>query len=152
MVDSHTRLLILGTMPGVASLAKGEYYAHPQNQFWKIIFALYAPGQTPKHYAEKIQLMRENHLGLWDVLQFCERQGSLDSNIKNPEENDLPGLLKQHPNIEKILFNGQESHRLFHRKFGPLIPLEKHILPSTSPAHTLQFELKLAAWQKALSH
>jgi hypoxanthine-DNA glycosylase len=151
IVHPQTRVLILGTMPGAASLAKGEYYAHPQNQFWKIMFAIFAPGTTPETFTEKRTLIQNNQLGLWDVLQYCEREGSLDTNIKNPEENDLPGLLEQHPNIQKIIFNGQESHRLFHKKFGHLVRLEKHILPSTSPAHTLKFELKLAAWQKALT-
>jgi hypoxanthine-DNA glycosylase len=151
IVNPQTRVLILGTMPGAASLAKGEYYAHKQNQFWKIIFHIFAHGTTPENFTEKVTLMQNNQLGLWDVLQYCERQGSLDSNIKNPEENDLPGLLEQYPNIQKIIFNGQESHRLFHKKFGHLIRLEKHILPSTSPAHTLKFEHKLAAWQKALT-
>ncbi|MBS7786636.1 DNA-deoxyinosine glycosylase [Flavobacterium sp. CYK-55] len=152
IVNPQTRVLILGTMPGAASLAQSEYYAHPQNQFWKIMFTIFAYRTTPETFVEKVKLIQQNHIGLWDVLQYCEREGSLDSNIKNPEENDLPGLLKQYPNIQKIIFNGQESHRLFHKKFGHLIHLEKHIMPSTSPAHTLEFEHKLAAWQKALNH
>ncbi len=137
-------------MPGVASLTQGEYYAHKQNKFWNIICSIYNQGVVPENFAEKKALILNNRLALWDVLKHCERAGSLDSNIKNPEENDLIGLLQQHPNIQKIIFNGQESHRLFDKKFGGIIQLEKHILPSTSPAHTLKFEHKLAAWQKAL--
>jgi len=137
-------------MPGVASLTEGEYYAHKQNQFWKIISTLYNQANIPEHFADKKALILNNRLALWDVLKHCERTGSLDSNIKNPEENDLIGLLQQHPNIRKIIFNGQESHRLFDKKFRGIIQLEKHILPSTSPAHTLKFDQKLAAWQRAL--
>lgn len=137
-------------MPGVASLTQGEYYAHKQNQFWNIICLIYNQGVVPEHFADKRALILNSNLALWDVLKHCERAGSLDSNIKNPEENDLMGLLHLHPNIQKIIFNGQESHRLFHKKFGEIIQLEKHILPSTSPAHTQKIEHKLAAWQKAL--
>lgn len=137
-------------MPGVASLTQGEYYAHKQNKFWNIICSIYNQGAVPENFAEKKALILNNRLALWDVLKHCERAGSLDSNIKNPEENDLIGLLQQYPNIQKIIFNGQESHRLFNKKFGHLVTLEKEILPSTSPAHTLKFEHKLAAWQRAL--
>ncbi len=150
LIDANAHTLILGTMPGTASLTQNQYYAHAQNQFWKIIGTLYNEGNIPENYTAKKALLQKNGLALWDVLKHCERIGSLDSNIKNPEENDLPGLFKQHPNLQKIVFNGQESHRLFHKKFGHLITVEKHILPSTSPAHTLKFEHKLAAWKKAL--
>ena len=150
IVNTETETLILGTMPGAMSLQKQEYYAYKQNQFWKIMFTVFANGQVPEIFEHKVALLQQNHIGLWDVLANCERQGSLDIHIKNHTENDITGLLQQFPKIKKILFNGKESHRYFMKKFGTIDGISLHVLPSTSPANTVRFELKLSEWQKAL--
>ncbi len=150
IVDRESKLLVLGTMPGVTSLQKYEYYGYPQNQFWKIMFTTFSQLPVPTDFEEKIALLRENNIAVWDVLQDCERQGSLDSKIKNHMENDIPKLLKDHPQISRILFNGKESHRYFVRAFGVIDGIEYFTMPSTSPAYTLKFEEKLKIWQKAL--
>ena len=112
-INSQTETLILGTMPGVASLQKQEYYAHKRNHFWKIIYNLFSSLPISEIYIEKIKLLKENRLGLWDVLENCERKGSLDVHIKNQKENDFQSLFKEFPHIQKIIFNGKESHRYF---------------------------------------
>ena len=149
-VNADTEILVLGTMPGVMSLTKQEYYAHKQNSFWKIMFTLYSDGKIPELFAERVALLQQNNIGLWDVLAHCERKGSLDTNIKNQIENDIPALLKLYPNIKKILFNGKESYRYFSRKFGNIDTVEIHVMPSTSPANTVKFEEKFRLWRGGL--
>ena len=150
IVNENTKILILGTMPGVQSLAKLQYYAHPQNQFWKIIYSTYATHPVADLFEEKIALLQQHHLGLWDVLAYCERKGSLDVHIKNQIENDISDLIRQFPKIKKILFNGKQSYQYFQRKFGQIEGVSCHVMPSTSPAHTMKFEQKLLQWQRAL--
>lgn len=137
-------------MPGARSLEKQEYYAHKQNAFWRILYHLYSDIPVPEVFQEKVQFLADNHIALWDVLDHCERIGSLDSNIKNHLENDIPGLLKDFPNIRKIIFNGQQSHKFFLKKFGQIDGIQYEVAPSTSPAYTMKFEDKLAAWRRAL--
>ncbi len=145
-----SKILILGTMPGVMSLTKQEYYAHKQNQFWKIMFSLFGQAPVPEIFSEKVQLLHDNRIALWDVLQHCEREGSLDSNIKNQVENDIPSLLAMHPKIRTIVFNGQQSHKFFIRKFAQIEGIQYLVMPSTSPAHTMKFEDKRKAWSALL--
>ncbi|NHM07467.1 DNA-deoxyinosine glycosylase [Flavobacterium sp. CYK-4] len=150
ITSPNAQILILGTMPGAMSLQQQEYYAHKQNQFWKILFTVFSDGIVPENFEFKVQLIKENRIVLWDVLANCEREGSLDVNIKNHQENDIPGLLQEFPGIRKILFNGKESHRYFMKKFGNLDGIEFHVMPSTSPANTVKFEEKLKSWCEAL--
>ncbi len=152
IVDTETEILILGTMPGAMSLQKQEYYAYKQNQFWKIMFTVFADGKVPEMFTERVALLTQNQIGLWDVLANCERQGSLDIHIKNQTENEIPALLQEFPRIKKILFNGKESHRYFMKKFEHIDGIEFHVLPSTSPANTVKFEFKHNAWHEALVH
>jgi hypoxanthine-DNA glycosylase len=151
LVNQSARTLILGTMPGARSLEMQQYYAHKQNAFWKIMYALFSAAPVSDRFSEKVQLLTDNHIALWDVLDNCERAGSLDSNIKNHIENDIPGLLHDFPNIKKIIFNGQQSHKFFVKKFGYIEGIRYEVVPSTSPAHTMKFEDKLKAWQNALA-
>jgi hypoxanthine-DNA glycosylase len=150
IVNPDAEILILGTMPGAMSLAKQEYYAHKQNHFWKILFSLLADLPVPESFADKVALLNQNNITLWDVLAYCEREGSLDSNIKNYVENDIPGLLASHPKIKKIVFNGQQSHKFFMKKFGPMDGIDFYVMPSTSPANTVKFEDKRKAWATVL--
>lgn len=151
IVNGNAEILILGTMPGAMSLARQEYYAHRQNHFWKIIFSLFSALPVPENFADKINLLHQNKIALWDVLAYCEREGSLDSNIKNHVENDILGLLKSHPKIRTIVFNGQQSHKFFMKKFGQIDGIDFYIMPSTSPAHTIKFEEKLQAWSRIMN-
>jgi hypoxanthine-DNA glycosylase len=149
-IDKNAEVLILGTMPGAMSLFKQEYYAHKQNAFWKIMFSLFSELPVAEDFEDKKKLLGQNNIALWDVLKNCEREGSLDTNIKNHVENDIEGLLAEYPNIRKILFNGKESYKYFQRKFGTIENVGIIVLPSTSPANTIKFEKKLEAWREAL--
>ena len=148
--DENAEILILGTMPGAMSLLKQEYYAHKQNHFWKIMFTLFGALPIPEKFEDRIKILKQNHIALWDVLANCEREGSLDSNIKNHIENDILGLLKSHPKIKTIVFNGQQSQKFFLKKFGVIDGIRFCVMPSTSPAYTLKFENKLEAWSQIL--
>ncbi|WP_367770008.1 DNA-deoxyinosine glycosylase [Flavobacterium sp. WC2421] len=145
-INSETEILILGTMPGIASLEKQEYYAHPRNHFWKIMYTLLDSLPISVVFEEKIKLLQNNKIGLWDVLENCERNGSLDINIKNQKENDFETLFKNYPTITKIIFNGKESHKYFLKKFGQIKGITYYVMPSTSTANTMSFEKKLEIW------
>ena len=149
-VNSSTEILILGTMPGVASLEKEEYYAHQRNHFWKIMHTLLDQLPISEIFEEKIKLLQTNKIGLWDVLENCERKGSLDIHIKNHKENDFETLFKNFPSINKIVFNGKESHKYFLKKFGQIEGITYYVMPSTSPANTMTFENKLKIWSSFL--
>lgn len=152
--DINTQTIIIGTMPSVASLAKQQYYAYPHNCFWKIISITFNAGKNFKTYPEKISILQKNHLGLWDALQACTREGSLDSNIKNGKPNNFPFLVTQCPQLKRLLFNGQKAYAFFmkyHRDWLCQTGLEFAILPSTSPAHArATFDEKLLTWQATL--
>jgi hypoxanthine-DNA glycosylase len=145
-VNSQTKILILGTMPGIASLEKQEYYAHKRNHFWKIMYTLLDNLPISEIFEEKIQLLQANNIGLWDVLENCERKGSLDIHIKNQKENDFETLFKEFPGLSKIVFNGKESHKYFLKKFGQIKGITYYLMPSTSPANTMSFDNKLKIW------
>lgn len=146
LVDSNTKILILGTIPGIASLTKQEYYGNPRNHFWRIMYTLFDTLPVSDSFEEKIQLLQKNKIGLWDVLENCERKGSLDIHIKNHKENDFEMLFKQYPEIHTIVFNGKESHKYFIKKLGQIEGITYYVMPSTSPANTMSFENKLKIW------
>jgi hypoxanthine-DNA glycosylase len=133
-------------MPGIASLEKQEYYAHPRNHFWKIIYTLFNNMPVSGVFDEKISLLQANRIGLWDVLENCERKGSLNIHIKNQTENDFESLFREFPGITKIVFNGKESYRYFLKKFGQIEGISYYEMPSTSPANTMSFDNKLKIW------
>lgn len=114
-IDSNTKILILGTMPGIASLTKQEYYANPRNHFWRIMYTLFDTLPVSDSFEEKIQLLQKNKIGLWDVLENCERKGSLDIYIKNHKENDFEMLFKQYPTIHTG-YAGTDVHHERHIK------------------------------------
>ena len=151
IVNSETKILILGTIPGVASLAKQEYYGHPRNHFWSILFELLNTMPVSNVFEDKVKTLQNHKIGLWDVLKNCQRHGSLDIHIKKPLENDFEGLLKQFPNINKIVFNGKESHRYFFKKFGQIQGITYYTMPSTSPANTMSLEKKIEIWAQFLN-
>ncbi len=149
----HARVLILGTMPGRESLRVREYYANPGNSFWSIMGDLFGfPHESP--YSVQIERLKTEDIALWDVLQVCEREGSLDSNIVlgNAEPNDFETFFVEHPRIRRICFNGQKTAELFRRLVSPKVPaVERYelvVLPSTSPANThLGHEQKVSQWK-----
>jgi hypoxanthine-DNA glycosylase len=148
LVSSHTRLLILGSFPGTASLAAQQYYGHRQNQFWKILQAIWpcCPLSTGiDSYKIRSEWLLDKKLGLWDVYAACERKGSLDSSIRQPQVNDFSQLRLWCPDLRAIAHNGAESYK--HARPAQLLGLPVHKLPSTSPANaSWSFERKLAAW------
>lgn len=150
--DAHT--LILGSMPGVQSLAAGAYYAHPRNAFWPIVSRLLGLSAAAS-YDQRTRALRENGFALWDVLEACIRPGSLDGAILKGSRvpNDFRGFLAQHPRITRIAFNGAEAERSFRIFVAPSLEMgtiRTMRLPSTSPAYTLTFDRKLAAWRTGL--
>lgn len=151
IIDNNSKILILGSIPGVKSLEKQQYYGHPQNKFWKIIFELFHKEFTDD-YDERITVLKKHHIALWDVIDSCERKGSLDSEIKNEEANQIEELLKNHPNITAIFCNGGKSYKNLHKLLGKNFKIPIYLLPSTSPLHTISFERKLEDWKKILEY
>ncbi len=153
VAGEDARVLVLGTMPSPASLAAGFYYAHPQNQFWRIMEALVGvPAAAPP--AVRAEGLKRARIALWDVCRACIRPGSADAAIREVVPNDFAAFLARHPHIRAVFFNGATAERLFRRHVQPeLAPLALHLerLPSTSPAHaTRSFADKLAAWRAIL--
>ncbi len=152
---SSARILILGSMPGEASLKAGQYYAHTRNTFWKIMGELIGfDPQAP--YEQRVTALKLAGIALWDVLHSCYREGSLDSAIKNDSivVNDFNAFLAQHPHITRVCFNGAAAAQCYQKH---VLPTCKHTaihymrLPSTSPAHAaLSFEQKVMAWRAAI--
>jgi len=149
---SSAQVLILGSMPGQASLDAQQYYAHPRNSFWPIMGALF-DFDSQFVYQKRIESVKQAGVAIWDVLQSCYRPGSLDADIDESSitANDFHSFLKQHSNIQAIFFNGAKAEQSF-RKYvlpglGELVPDTLVKLPSTSPAHAaMSFEQKLAQW------
>ena len=156
VIGHRPRIIILGSMPGVASLEAVQYYAHPRNAFWPIMAELFAIDHQAS-YAERIRQVTRLPLILWDTLQSCHRPGSLDSNIaaNSARANDFPQLLQNYPEIKAILFNGATSEKYFKQLVVPRLDagydIELLRMPSTSPAHAgMSFERKLDAWRRLL--
>ncbi|MBS0294535.1 MAG: DNA-deoxyinosine glycosylase [Proteobacteria bacterium] len=159
VVGPDTRVLVLGSFPGRASLAAQQYYGHPRNHFWRILAALWPQHPLPgrEDYAARCDWLLARGLGLWDVYAACEREGSLDTSIRNAQVNDFAGLLIQAPGLAAIAHNGGESFRHARAvRSGMGLDGQARIatlrLPSTSPANaSWSFEKKLTAWGEALA-
>ncbi len=159
IANDQARVLILGSMPGIASLRAVQYYAHPRNQFWPIMASILGIDLVALAYPQKHQALLDAGIALWDVLQSCHRPGSLDADIA-PDSivvNDFATFFQQHPAIRQIYFNGAAAEQHFKRRVEPLLTFRQaprppsslsfQRLPSTSPAHTLDFPEKLTAWR-----
>ncbi|MEO5626630.1 MAG: DNA-deoxyinosine glycosylase [Dokdonella sp.] len=157
-VGVDCRVLVLGTMPGVRSLTAGQFYAHPRNLFWPFMGTLY--GAAPElAYAARIAHLHHAGIGLWDVLEHCERKGSLDSDIRagSVVPNDIPSLLDKHTTIDVIALNGKEASRIFAQRIAPRIGAARFArttilaLPSTSPANaSIPRAIKLERWSELM--
>jgi hypoxanthine-DNA glycosylase len=150
-VTQTSNILILGTMPGTRSLELNQYYGHNQNNFWKFMF-LILKEDFSNDYQTRKELLQKNNIALWDVLQFCDRVGSLDSAIKNEIANDFETFLTQHPKIKTIIFNGQKAAAFFKKYVHLKKEYQLVTLPSTSPANASKnFQSKLEEWQAAIT-
>jgi hypoxanthine-DNA glycosylase len=149
IIDRRTTTLILGSFPSEASLAAGQYYAHPRNQFWRLLGAVLEEPLAELDYAERAARVRAHRVGIWDVLDACRRPGSLDAQIRDPRPNDFAVLREMAPELHVVLFNGGAAGR-FARQFAAA-GLVTAVLPSSSPAHAgRSFEQKLALWRAAM--
>ena len=155
-LGSQPRVLVLGSMPGSASLAQAEYYAHPRNDFWRIVDDVFSIPRT-RGYAARVAALNDAGIGLWDVLAECHRAGSLDAAIagEGRRHNDIIGVLEAHPRIARVLLNGAFAATAFQRlaRAGRDLPpaVECIRLPSTSPANaSIPYRRKLALWDEAL--
>jgi hypoxanthine-DNA glycosylase len=147
VVDAQIRLLVLGSLPGDASLAQGQYYGHRQNRFWQLMSEVIGVDMPSLEYPARLAALLKNGVGLWDVIAEAQREGSLDARIRDQANNDLIGLLADLPCLTTIAFNGGTAARL------GLKVLQEHAnryrivkLPSSSAAHTLPYKEKLRAW------
>jgi len=151
VIDKNTEILILGSLPSDISISKGEYYANPQNQFWRIIFTIYNNGVQVVDYKKKLDLLLINKIGLWDVLTEANRPGSLDSNIKQEVLNDFCGLFMEYPKIRLLAFNGDKAFNLYLKKRAGLPQINLVRLTSSSSANTSKkLLLKVKEWQVVL--
>ncbi|RFU46180.1 DNA-deoxyinosine glycosylase [Paraburkholderia sp. DHOC27] len=151
VVDNGTHTIILGSFPGEASLAATQYYAHPRNQFWRLVGAVL--GEASLHeipYDQRLIRVLAHGIGIWDVLDACHREGSLDSAIRHAQPNDFASLRAHAPQLKKVCFNGKTAGR-----FAPVIGAAGYVtlvLPSSSPANAmLSFDQKLRLWRDILT-
>jgi TDG/mug DNA glycosylase family protein len=146
VIDKKSQVLILGSMPGVESLRKQEYYANPRNQFWPIICSILG-FEVELSYPDRLERLKSNRVALWDILASCDRDGSSDAKITNGTANDFDKLFHDYKNIRFVFFNGTKAAALFKKHASvELLPDYSVILPSTSPAYTITAEKKAAEW------
>ncbi|WP_308637270.1 DNA-deoxyinosine glycosylase [Paenibacillus silvisoli] len=156
-IGAGARVLVLGSMPGAESLAKQQYYANARNHLWRVVYGLF--GLTPdEEYEDRLAFAKARGIALWDTIASCQREGSLDANIREELPNDIPGLLAEYPSVRCIACNGTKSYDTFRKNFGSL--LEQHgitllKLPSTSPIPTPAMrttEDRIEAWRILLPY
>ena len=148
IIFKSSKILILGSFPSIKSFEKSFYYAHPKNQFWKILSTITA--YPAKNQDQKIWLLKKHQLALWDMVKECKRANSLDSNLQEIEVNDIKKLLQDYPNIKKIAFTSRLAERLF-KKYFKDVKIETIYLPSPSPAYAaMSFEEKCKIYKELL--
>jgi len=147
VVDARVRLLVLGSLPGERSLAERRYYAHPQNQFWRLISPAAGQELAPRPYDERLEALLSAHIGLWDVVASATRPGSTDAAMRDIEGHDIAALAATLPDLRAIAFNGGTALRHGLKQLGTAANRYAIVaLPSSSPLHTIGFEAKLPAW------
>jgi hypoxanthine-DNA glycosylase len=146
VVDSRTRLLILGSLPGDASLKAGQYYGHPQNGFWRLVGGVIGIDLVALPYPDRLEALKAAGVGLWDVIASARRPGSLDTAIRDVEAADLNRLINTLPALRAVAFNGGTAARLGRRTLLRPADIDLIDLPSSSPAHTKPLSEKAAAW------
>jgi len=146
IVDTQTRLLICGSLPGDRSLAAGRYYAHPQNQFWRLLSPAADTDLAALDYDERLTVLRGARIGLWDVVASATRPGSSDAAIRDLAANNLPALAATLPDLRAIAFNGGTAWKIGSRQLAGIERYTLIALPSSSPLHTIGLAAKQAAW------
>lgn len=146
VVDTETRLLILGSLPGDASLRAAQYYAHPRNAFWPLIGGVLGEDLLALRYEQRLDRLTARGVGLWDVIASAERSGSLDAAIRSPEAADLRGLIGGLPRLRAVAFNGKLAAKLGRRIIGDVAGVRLIDLPSSSPAHAIPLAGKANIW------
>ncbi|UYY59570.1 DNA-deoxyinosine glycosylase [Sphingomonas sp. S2-65] len=153
VIDARVQLLILGSLPGERSLAERRYYAHPQNQFWRLISAALDCDLATLPYADRLAVLLQSHVGLWDVVASAHRTGSTDAAMRDVERHDIAALADSLPLLRAIAFNGGTAFKHGLKQLGPaadrftIVPL-----PSSSPLHTVGIEAKLPEWRALRTH
>lgn len=153
VADERSRMLVLGSMPGVASLKAQQYYGNERNYLWRILYALFEEREPDAAYEARLAFAARHGIALWDVIEACDRPGSLDSDIKDAVPNDIPGLLRTYPNIRTLVCNGAKSHAELLKHYGddPEVASRDVLkLPSTSPIPTPKYRglaERLEAWR-----
>ena len=146
VVDRQVEILILGSFPSIASLGKAQYYGHPQNHFWRLVGAVIGEPLPQMDYPQRLRTLLKHRIGLWDIIGACARAGSLDSNIRDPRHNDFSRATSVARKLNRVCFNGKTAG-----KMQPLFAergFETIVLPSSSPANTMRFDVKLRQWRK----
>jgi len=153
IIDTASEILVLGSMPGDESLRKNEYYGNPRNQFWRILYAIFGK-EKEEVYETRLAFALGHKFALWDVIETCQREGSLDSNIKEALPHDFKNFYQKYPKIKIIAFNGGKAYDVYRRQVGFNLKegLIYHSLPSTSPANTQSYEDKLEKWSILLEY
>lgn len=147
VVYPNSQILFLGTMPSEKSLNEQQYYGNPNNAFWRLLAGVFNHSEF-KTYQEKINFIENHNLALWDVLAYCERTGSLDSNIKNPIANNFEDFYKLNPQIKHVFFTSKNAYNLYKKYVKKSYDLTYHVLPSCSGAYAvMKFEEKLEHWK-----
>ncbi len=146
IIFNDSKTLVLGTFPSIVSFEDNFYYAHKRNQFWKLLGDIFKMPANTKE--ERIALLKEHKIALWDIIASCKRQNSSDTNLKNVELNDIPALLSAYPSIERIAFTGKKAQQLYNKLYKDL-PVETFLLPSPSPAYAaMKYEEKLKHYRQ----
>ena len=151
LVSPHTRVLILGSFPGVASLRAQQYYGHPQNQFWRLMSAVVDRDLVALSYPARLAALLDAHVGLWDVIATAHRAGSTDAALSGIAPNDIAALAATLPHLRAIAFNGGTAFKHGLKQLGAT-RCDTVALPSSSPLHTIGFQVKLPAWMELRDH
>ena len=146
MVDARIETLILGSFPGVASLAKAQYYGHPQNHFWRLLGAVIAEPLPELEYAQRLKTLLKHRIGLWDIIDSCKRDGSLDADIRDAAQNDFSRVTGVAKKLRCVCFNGKTAGKMEARFIA--WGFDTIVLPSSSAANTLGFDEKLRQWRR----
>lgn len=147
VIRDDVRLLVLGSLPGAVSLARGQYYAHPQNQFWRLMSAVIGRDLVRLDYEERLAALLDSHVALWDTVAAATRMGSLDADIRLHAASDLAELVETLPRLRAVAFNGRTSARIGRGQLADVEGIALVDLPSSSPAYAaLPFERKREAW------
>jgi len=149
VLDQRTRIVIFGSFPGEASLSAKRYYAHPRNQFWRLLSAVTSEPLADMDYDQRLARLLAHEIGLWDTVAACKREGSLDATIRQAQANEFSILLRHCPHLFRVCFNGKTSGK-FEQRFSAA-GFETLVLPSSSPAYAqMSFDDKLTVWKKIL--